>query len=246
MTTSNLGAALRNARETAGLTIEDVSARTCIRGTVLRDLEADRVGSSGGVVYARGHVKSICAVVGVAAAPYLEQFGRQYGGDADLPAQPAPHVPTASPPERRGPNWAVAGALAVVVLVGLLVAGQITKPESESVDATVTEPRVPAVASPAPARKVTAARPAPTGALLRLRLLGGDSWVSVRSGTRTLYEGVLRAGTVKEFRDPTSLRIAVGNAGAVDVTCAGKAVGRAGGRGQVERFRCDAKGIARA
>ncbi|MBW8821870.1 MAG: helix-turn-helix domain-containing protein, partial [Streptomyces sp.] len=43
-----LGAALRRAREAAGLSVEDVSADTRIRATLVRDLEADRFTSSGG------------------------------------------------------------------------------------------------------------------------------------------------------------------------------------------------------
>ena len=51
-----------------------------IRATVVRDLEADRIESSGGAIYARGHVKSICGSVGVPAAPYLDLFSRQVVG----------------------------------------------------------------------------------------------------------------------------------------------------------------------
>jgi transcriptional regulator with XRE-family HTH domain len=256
---TSLGAALRAAREAAGLSVEEVSARTRIRSTVIRDLESDRIESSGGAVYARGHVKSICGSVGVAPAPYLDLFSRQVGTEPVLTLQPslpeprhatteALHVPTAAAPERRGPNWAAAGAAALAVLVGLFVVGQVTKPDTSATLTTSTQTPS-AVASPAPVkvqapgRNLTAARPLPTGAVLRVRLIGGSSWVSVRNSTRTLFEGVLPAGAVKDFRDPKQLRLIVGNAGAVNLVCSGRDLGPAGGQGAVRRFTCNAAGI---
>ena len=256
---TSLGAALRAAREAAELSVEDVSARTRIRATVVRDLEADRIESSGGAIYARGHVKSICGSVGVPAAPYLDLFSRQVGTEPVLtlqPSLPEPrhaateplHVPTAAPPERRGPNWAAAAAAALAVIVGLFVVGQLTKPDkTDSVTTASATPSAAASPAPvkvqAPGRNLTAARPAPNGAELRVRLIGGSSWVSVRNSTRTLFEGVLPNGAVKDFRDPKQLRLIVGNAGAVNLVCSGRDLGPAGGQGKVRRLTCNAAGI---
>ena len=256
---ASLGAALGAAREAAGLSVEDVSARTRIRSTVIRDLEADRIESSGGAIYARGHVKSICGSIGVSAAPYLDLFSRQVGAEPVVTLQPSPadprpphaeslHVPTAAAPERRGPNWAAAAAAALAVIVGLFVVGQVTKPDKTE-GVTTAEESPSAAASPAPVkvqapgRNLTAARPVPNGAELRVRLIGGSSWVSVRNSTRTLFEGVLPNGAVKDFRDAKQLRLIVGNAGAVNLVCSGRDLGPAGGQGKVRRFTCNAAGI---
>jgi hypothetical protein len=262
-----LGEAIRVAREEHGLSVDDVSARTRIRSTVIRDLESDRIASSGGSVYARGHVKSICSAIGIDPAQYLDLFARQLGGEqppaVQLQAQPKVpeprfaageplHVPTAARPERRGPNWVAAGSVALAVLVALFVIGQISKPGGESpVDAggSLAPSTAPSVAPPktqGPTKNLTAAVPVPTGANLRVRLIGGDSWVSVRNGTRTLFEGVLRNGMVKDFRDAKSLRLIVGNAGAVNLVCSGRDLGPAGGQGKVRRFTCNAEGIVPA
>jgi cytoskeleton protein RodZ len=263
---ATLGAALKAARESAGLEVEDVSARTRIRSTVLRDLEEDVVSSSGGAIYARGHVKSICSTLGIAATPYLELFDRQTGAEPPPVVQPvvpeprharhAPpeslHVPTAAAPERRGPNWAVAGAAAAVVLVGLFFVGQMNKTGDDTTLDTTAAPSTvakPSAAPPkvaAPGRNLTAARPAPTGAELRVRLIGGNSWVSVTNGAKTLFEGVLLNGAVKDFKDPKQLRLVVGNAGAVNLVCSGRDLGPAGGQGKVRRFACNASGIVPA
>jgi len=264
---ATLGAALRAARQQAGIEIEDVSARTRIRAAVLRDLERDEISSSGGAIYARGHVKSICSTLGVPAAPYLELFDRQTGAEPPpvvAPVVPEPrhvahhqheslHVPTAAAPERRGPNWAVAGAAVAVVLVGLFVVGQLNKPSNGTTLDAAGSPTPSAVASPAappkvqgPGRNLTAAKPPPTGAELRVRLIGGNSWVSVSNGTKTLFEGVLVNGTVRDFRDAKLLRLVVGNAGAVNLVCSGRDLGPAGGQGKVRRFACNATGIVPA
>ncbi|MCA1712174.1 MAG: DUF4115 domain-containing protein [Actinobacteria bacterium] len=251
----SLGAALRAARENAGLTVEDVSARTRIRGTVVRDLEADRFASSGGVVYARGHVKSICGVIGACPGPFLDLFPTQLGEEPQLAPAPEPrrapseplHVPVSERPERRGPNWSVAGAGALAVLVALFVIGQVSQPDRPAADtadtAAVTSSAPSPVAKPTPRKDRAVSRPLPTGAELRLRLVGGASWVSVRNPSRTLFEGILAAGTVRDFRDGAQLRLIVGNAGAVNLVCGGKDLGAAGGPGRVKRFTCNASGI---
>jgi cytoskeletal protein RodZ len=261
---ATLGASLKAAREAAGMTVEEISADTRIRGTLIRDLEADRFASSGAPVYARGHVRAITHAIGVDATPFLELFASQVGGIDEpfpIPAPPpvipanrgplAPddpiHVPTAARPERRGPNWLAGGSVALAVLVVLFVVGQLSKPATNSppefggaTSATTSPTAKPA----APTKVLTAARP--TGAALRVQLVGGNSWVSVRNATKVLFEGVLRNGATQVFNDPTQLRLVVGNAGAVNIACSGHALAPSGGRGQVRRFTCSVTGIAPA
>ncbi|MGB8652780.1 MAG: helix-turn-helix transcriptional regulator, partial [Mycobacteriales bacterium] len=85
-----LGAALRAAREAAGLSIEQVSADTRIRATLVRDLEGDRFASSGGTVYARGHVKSIASTLHTDPAPLLALFDAAQGAPEALPLETTP------------------------------------------------------------------------------------------------------------------------------------------------------------
>jgi hypothetical protein len=95
-----------------------------------------------------------------------------------------------------------------------------------------------------PAPDSVASKPAVTGAQLRLRLIGGDSWVSVSNATRTLFEGILRDGQFKDFNDPTRLKVVVGNALPVNLNCGGKDSGPAGQSGQVKHFLCTAAGLS--
>ena len=54
---------LRAAREAAGLSVEQVSQKTNIRAAVIEDLEKNSVDVSGGIAYARGHIRSIAKVI---------------------------------------------------------------------------------------------------------------------------------------------------------------------------------------
>ena len=261
---ATLGESLRAAREGADKSVEDISAITRIRTTLIRDLESDHFESSGAPVYARGHIRAIAHACGVDAEPYVALFGRQLGTEqaaapaVEVPAARAPmapteslHVPTAARPERRGPNWIAAASAALGVLVVLFAIGQLSKPDSSGGNNTAasTAPTSgPVAPSRAPATKapLTAQRPPATGAELRVRLLGGDSWVSVRNATRTLFEGVLRNGAIQDFKDPKQLRLIVGNAGAVNIVCSGRDLAPAGGQGKVRRFTCNADGIVPA
>ena len=264
-----LGSALRAAREQAGRTIEQVSAQTRIRATLIRDLEADRFASSGAAVYARGHLKSIAAAVGADAAPLLVAFDRVQGqpapvllpsGTAALESAPvtsfggsafAASAAAALNPERRGPRWGMALTGAAAVLLVIIGIGSLSSPASKSPTTALggDQPSATPVAT-APAVLQTpnpdsvASKPVVTGAQLRLRLIGGDSWVSVSNATSTLFEGLLHNGQFKDFNDPTRLKVVVGNALAVNFNCGGKDSGPAGGSGKVGHFTCTAAGLA--
>lgn len=264
-----LGSALRAAREGAGRTVEQVSADTKIRATLVRDLEADRFGSCGGSVYARGHIKSIASTLRVDPAPLLALFDRAQGEvtpTLPLMAEPAPVEPAptsfggsafaasaaaALTPERTGPRWGLALGGAAAVLVGILGIGYLSSPggSGQSPSALGSSPTAaPTTAAPAPVTTPppdsVASKPAVTGAQLRLRLIGGDSWVSVSNATSTLFEGLLHNGEFKDFSDPSRLKVVVGNAFAVNLNCGGKDSGPAGGSGSVKRFACTSAGLA--
>ena len=266
-----LGAALSAAREAAGLSVEQVSADTRIRATVVRDLEADSFRSSGGSVYARGHVKSIARTLRTDPAPLLALFDRAVGSDSG-PTEPAVIDPDPLPraitsfggsafagaaaaltPERRGPRWGIAVTAAGAALVAIIGIGYLQQPAADGSRAniagnvgagaptTAPAPSAQAVRTPDPG--AVAVKPQVTGAQLRVRLINGDSWVSISNATSTLFEGILKSGQFKDFSDPTRLKVVVGNALAVNLNCGGRDSGPAGGPGAVRRFACTAAGL---
>lgn len=268
-TVDSLGAALRSAREAAGVTVEQVSADTRIRATLIRDLEADRFASSGGAVYARGHLRAIASAVGADPAPLVARFDAEQGRvvpslpiEADLgPRRPASFggtgfggtglVAPVAGPDRTGPRWGIAIAGAAVVVAGVLAIGYSTSsgtPAASTPGTLVASPRPsasptsPVVQPPDPG--AVAAKPPVIGAQLRVRIIGGTSWVYVSDASaRLLFQGLLRDGQFKDFTDPTRLKVVVGNAGAVNLNCGGQDGGSAGQGGAVRHFSCTAKGL---
>lgn len=258
-----LGPALRAAREAAKASVEQVSAETRLRATVILDLERDSFRSSGGVVYARGHVKSIARAVGADPEPLLAlippvelpaaelaepasltQEVTSFGGSAFAGAA------AALVPERHGPRWGLALAGACAALVGVLAIGYANQPSPNTADLVLpqTTPSVtPTTAAPtvaAPDPNAVAARPVVTGAQLRIRLIGGRSWVSVSNSLgKTLFEGTLQDGEFRDFSDPTRLKIILGNARAVSLNCDGTDSGPATDSVSVARFACTAAGL---
>lgn len=59
------GAMLRAARESAGMSLDDVASATKVRASILAAMEQDDFSHCGGDVYARGQLRSIAAVVGL-------------------------------------------------------------------------------------------------------------------------------------------------------------------------------------
>ena len=70
----SIGGALTEARKRAGLTITQVSQRTRIRETIIRDIERDDYSACGGDFYARGHIRAIARVIGTDPVPLIEEY----------------------------------------------------------------------------------------------------------------------------------------------------------------------------
>lgn len=264
----SLGQQLQAAREAAGLTVEQVSARTRIRSGLLRDLEQGSTATSGGAVYVRGHLRAVAAATSTDPAPLLRAYEREVGEPApELPLAAVPvggprtgslGLPVAAARERSGPRWGVAllGALGVLAVLTTIGALQPDEPAAPDVLAgETTGGSTGGASTPAPTTGATpegvgpsavAKVPARSGAALRVRVVKGTSWVNVQSASgEVLFRGVLSPGTAKDFDDPKRLSVTVGNAGAVNLICGGEDV-PAGKPGQVRKYTCAAKGLVPA
>jgi len=69
-----IGGALAEARTAAGLTIAQVSERTRVRETIIREIERDDYSACGGDYYARGHIRAIARVVGADPVPLIKEY----------------------------------------------------------------------------------------------------------------------------------------------------------------------------
>jgi transcriptional regulator with XRE-family HTH domain len=70
----SIGETLAQARRRAGLSVQEVSQRTRIRETLVKDIERDDYSACGGDFYTRGHIRAIARVVGADPEPLIEQY----------------------------------------------------------------------------------------------------------------------------------------------------------------------------
>ncbi len=79
-----VGATLREAREKAGLTGDELARRLCMTPDKLEALEQDAFERFAGATYVRGYIRNLCKELGLDTAAVMEIFARQ------VPAEVAP------------------------------------------------------------------------------------------------------------------------------------------------------------
>ena len=130
-----IGAALAAARRQRGWSLADVSGRTRVRVALIEQMEAGDFAGCGGAIYARGHLRSIAAALGVDAEPLVAAFNREFGGPAAVSPVPAivPRRETSplAPPPDAPPMPAELASLRRPALTKIAV------PEEELADAVV-------------------------------------------------------------------------------------------------------------
>ena len=78
-----VGETLTEARYQAGLSVDELSERTRIRGTVIRSIEQDDYEACGGDLYVRGYVRAIAGAVGIDAQPLIREYDLGRAGGAN-------------------------------------------------------------------------------------------------------------------------------------------------------------------
>jgi cytoskeleton protein RodZ len=111
------GARLRAARESQGLSIEDVADRLRLNEALVLAMEEDRFGLLGAPVFARGHLRNYAALVGAPEREVIAEF------DVGEMAEPT-FLPAGArePVARPGARWpwvlAIAALLAAAGAAG--------------------------------------------------------------------------------------------------------------------------------
>lgn len=244
----SIGQTLADARQRSGLTVAQVSEVTRVRETVIRAIERDDFSVCGGNFYARGHIRSIARTIGIDPEPLVQEYDDAHGGSpqavrASEVFEPETPIKISG---RRRTNWsaamAVALALVVIYAVFRLFTGESEEPRQVSTapqaTATVPSERPSAVPSPSasPSNTDDPVALAPSDKVVVSLRAVASCWVSVRdsSGDR-VFEGLLRDGDEKKWKDDELLRLVIGNAGGAALTVNGKDLGKPGGPGEVVR-----------
>ncbi|HUJ05435.1 MAG TPA: RodZ domain-containing protein [Streptosporangiaceae bacterium] len=217
----SIGDALAEGRRQAGLTITQVSQRTCIRETIIRGIERGDFSSCGGDFYARGHIRSIAGAVGMNPEPLVAEYDAIMGAPHAISAadvfQPVTPVRLK---ERRRPNWTAAMAVVLVLLLGGFFAYHHFA-HGHSAARAGQDARAHRSAG---AKPTITASPVAQVRRLHIRLTAtADCWVQITSAAgATIFSGMVYPGTSMNWTERHDVTMTIGNPSAVKVTVNGK------------------------
>ena len=220
----SIGNALAQARREAGLTVTDVSQRTCIRETIIRGIERSDFSACGGDFYARGHIRSIARVVGADPEPAIAEYDEtQSSPHAISAADVFQPVTPIKMKERRRPNWTAAMAVALIVVAGIFAYQHFSARSATTTPQTTDQVR--RNAGPNARHKVKAAHPAhsPSRRLDIQLAATQDCWVQLTTATgQTIFAGTVYAGSAMNWIERRTVSMIIGNPAGVRLRVNGK------------------------
>jgi cytoskeletal protein RodZ len=221
----SIGSSLAEARQQSGLSVTEVSLRTRIRESIIRDIEADDFSACGGDFYARGHIRSIATAVGLDSQSLIGEYDAEHG---PLGTMRAADVFEPSTPikirERRSPSLSLIVAVVLLAIIGFSVYRLVSSHGGHSALAG-TRPSATAKPKPTPTPTPTA-HPAPsaTPSDVVIHLTANqDCWVQLtrsRDGSQ-LYMGTIPAGSSMTWTEKQAVKVTLGNPSGIVLTVNG-------------------------
>jgi cytoskeletal protein RodZ len=224
----SIGDTLAEARRQAGLTLTQVSQQTRIRESIIRSIEQGDFSSCGGDFYARGHIRSIAAVVGVDPVPLIREYDQEHGAPGGMRA--AQIFEPATPIRIREPKNLHLGRVLAVLVLAALGFGAYHLYTTHDAHATASPPARAHSNSAVTAKTHDTDKPAahktvpagPPEAVIRLTA-AQDCWVGLNSPTgKSLYEGTVLAGSTMTWHEKNPVSMVIGNPPGVTLTVNGK------------------------
>ena len=233
----SLGEFLRGARESAGLSVDDLAERTSIRAGLIKEMEKNNFIHCGGDTYARGHLRNIAPIISADAQTLIDLYNQEHSTEQRLihdmlVENNVSKIPT----ERKTISWKTLALASTVVIVAVAVGQIVISNSKDTVMPTVvasTSPSVSPSVTPSMKPSSEATSPATTGAItLTISAARGNSNVDVVVDGKHLYKGPLFQGDTKSFTGPTSISVYLSNAGDLDLTLNGENLAPLGARNQ--------------
>jgi cytoskeletal protein RodZ len=235
------GSELRERRESAGLSLEQLASLTSIRMGLITEMENNKFVHCGGDTYARGHLKNIAMKLGLAPNHFVEMFNSEHSMDQraihDLLAE---NNVASIPREGKTLSWKIPALISIVVLV-IIASVQIVMSNqgSEVVAPVVKESKAPAPtesATPAPTATPTETVADSAGPVtLELSAVRGNSFINIVVDGTSVLKGSIFQGDVKSFKAKSSISLYLSNPAGVDVTHNGTLLAPLGGQNQEVR-----------
>jgi cytoskeletal protein RodZ len=232
----SLGEFMRGARESAGLSIDELAERTSIRAGLLREIENNNFTHCGGDTYARGHLRNIAAVISVDAHTLIDLYNSEHSSEVrKIHDMLVENNVTRIPTERKTVSWKSL-AIASIVVLAVIAGGQIIISNSKTTVSpkVSSSPTATASVEPSPTpTQTTEVVPSASGELsLTISATRGNSNIDVVIGGASLYKGPLFQGETKSFSSTNSISIYLSNAGDLDLTLNGEEIAPLGARNE--------------
>jgi cytoskeletal protein RodZ len=219
----SIGNSLAEARQQSGLSVTEVSRRTRIRESIIRDIEADDFSACGGDFYARGHIRSIATAVGYDPQSLINDYDAEHG---PLGTMRAADVFEPSAPikirERRSPSLSLIVAVVLLAIIGVSVYRLVSSHGGHAALAG-TRPSVTATPKPTPTPTPTT-HPTPASDVVIHLTANEDCWVqltSSRDGSQ-IYMGIIPAGSSMTWTEKQAVKVTLGNPAGIVLTVDGK------------------------
>jgi cytoskeletal protein RodZ len=243
-----LGEFLQQARENAGLSVDELAHIVNLRPGLIRAMESNDFLPCGGDTYARGHIRNISQITGINAQELLAMYDAEHSVDSrSIHAQLVDNNAAAMRSENRKLSWKVlvAASLSIVVLIGVAqfaISAVDTEPAATSMVIEKAEP----TQTPTPSPTASAAPTTPSSTVnneltLSITATRGNSNIDVVIGGASVYKGPLFQGESKSFVGESSISVYLGNAGDLDLTLNGEKLAPLGERNQEIRKTFRAK-----
>lgn len=222
-----IGPELLAARTRLGLTVDQLADRTRIRPHVIESIEVDDFTPCGGDFYARGHLRTLCRVLGVDVAPMLTSYDERYAHAPISPRRVFEAELASGSGMVRGPRGGLNWSLLVAVVMALILVWSVARLVMDA---------------PAESRQV-AGLSAGSGGLqsgtataeqvpVLIHAAGGGAKVVVRDGDgEIVFTGDLAYGATRTLKVAPPVRIESSDGG-VEVVVDGAEKGRLGDPGE--------------
>jgi len=243
-----LGEFLQQARENAGLSVDELAHIVNLRPGLIRAMESNDFLPCGGDTYARGHIRNISQITGANAQELLTMYDTEHSVDSrSIHAQLVDNNAAAIRSENRKLSWKVlvGASLSIVVLIGVAQFA-ISAVDSEPAATSMVIEKAEPTQTPTPSPTASAAPTTPSSTVnneltLSIAATRGNSNIDVVIGGASVYKGPLFQGESKSFVGESSISVYLGNAGDLDLTLNGEKLTPLGERNQEIRKTFRAK-----
>lgn len=240
----NLGDVLNSARTAAGISLEDLAARTSVRAGLLVEMERNDFSNCGGDIYARGHLRNIAPKLGLDAAQLVELYNEEHSIESrSINELLAENSVTRVPQEKKNLSWKVPAAfsLAILLILGIAQVVYSNINSSNTTNAAPIEGATPSAsplatesAEPTP-NSSTSTLPTTGGVTLSITASRGNSLIDIVVDGEHVDKGSIFQGETKSFEATTSISVFFSNPAGLDVTVNGELLEPLGGQNQEVR-----------